>query len=66
VLSAQAKILAGAAEQVMSRYEASYLILAEAKDLRASVIHYLGKVIQQRIGDEFSVDITVMRGWRTS
>jgi hypothetical protein len=56
-LSAEAQILAGAAEQVMSRYEARYLVLAEAKDLRASVMHYLGKAMQQRIGDEFAVDI---------
>lgn len=56
-LSAEAQILAGAAQQVMSRYEARYLVLAEAKDLRASVIHCLGKVMQQRVGDEFAVDI---------
>lgn len=56
-LSAEAQILAGAAEQVMSRYEARYLVLAEAKDLRTSVIHFLGKSMQQRIGDEFAVDI---------
>jgi hypothetical protein len=56
-LSAEARILAGAAEQVMSRYEARYIVLAEAKDLRASVIHYLGKAMQQRIGDEFAVDV---------
>lgn len=54
-LSIEAQILAGAAEQVMSRYEARYLVLAEAKDLRASVIHYLGKAMQQRIGGEFAV-----------
>jgi hypothetical protein len=56
-LSAEARILAGAAEQVMSRYEGRYLVLADAKDLRASVIHHLGKAMQQRIGDEFAVDI---------
>lgn len=56
-LSVQAKILAGAAEQVMLRYEARYMVLAEAKDLRASVIHYLGKPMQQRIGAEFAVDV---------
>jgi hypothetical protein len=56
-LSAEAQILAGAAEQVMSRYEARYLVLAEAKDLRASVIHHLSKAMQQRIGGEFAVDV---------
>ena len=56
-LSGEAKILAGVAEQVMSRHEARYLLLSAAKDLRASVIHYLGKPMQRRIGDEFAVDV---------
>lgn len=41
----------------MSRYEARYLVLAEAKHLRASAMHHLGKAMQQRIGEEFAVDI---------
>jgi hypothetical protein len=56
-LSAGAHILTGAAEQAMPRCEARCIVLAEAKDLRGFVVHYLGKAMQQRIGGEFAVDI---------
>ncbi len=56
-LEAEAHILAKAAELVLTRYEGRYLVLAEAKDLRAAVVHELGKEIQQRLGAEFAVEI---------
>lgn len=56
-LGVEARILAKAAELVLTRYEGRYLLLAEAKDLRAAVVHELGKETQQRLGAEFAVEI---------
>jgi hypothetical protein len=53
----EAHILAHTAEQVLTHYQGRYLLLAEAEDLRAAVIHDLGKDVQQRVGAEFSADI---------
>jgi peptide subunit release factor 1 (eRF1) len=51
------RILAKTAEQVMTRYEGRYLLLAETEKLRAAVTHDLGKEFQHRLGAEFVADI---------
>jgi hypothetical protein len=53
----EARILAHASELALLQYEGRYLLLAEAEDLRAAVIHDLGKDVQSRVGAEFAADI---------
>jgi peptide subunit release factor 1 (eRF1) len=56
-ISNEAHILAHASELALTEYECRYLLLAEAEDLRAAVIHDLGKDVQQRVGAEFAAEV---------
>jgi hypothetical protein len=53
----EAGIFAGAAEQVLARYEARYLLIAASEKLRGDVVRHLGKDTQERLGAEFVADI---------
>ncbi len=53
----EGEVFAGAIEQVVARYQARYLVLAEAEDLRLAVIRHLHKELQQRIGAEFPAEL---------
>jgi peptide subunit release factor 1 (eRF1) len=53
----EARVLAHAAELVLTQLEGRYLLLSGTPALRAAVIQHLAKNVQQRLGGEFFVDI---------
>jgi peptide subunit release factor 1 (eRF1) len=56
-LQSEARILAHASELVLQHFEGRYLLLAGAVELRTAVIDFLPKMVQQRVGAEFSVEV---------
>ena len=53
----EARVLAHAAELVLTQFEGRYLLVSGAPALRAAVIQHLAKNVQQRLGGEFFVDL---------
>jgi predicted Zn-ribbon and HTH transcriptional regulator len=56
-IKAEARVLAGVAEQVLALFEARHLLIAGTPELRSAVIHALSHDAQARVGGEFAVEM---------
>jgi hypothetical protein len=64
VAKREARILAHAADLVLTRFEGRFLLLSGAPQLRAEVMRELPNALEQRrVGEPFSVEIPSMR-WK--